>query len=130
MFHGPIADRLALTEILLSPGGEQLSRETAKFCADLLMSMLELKVQTVTEFEIEKALREYKNPRGLPESWIKSYLSREKPQLALDVMRAFDAHFQEKRSIGLKLWILGSLVAAQFAIILMLGQVLLERLGQ
>lgn len=36
MFHGPIRDRLALTRILLAPGGWKLSFETAKFCAELL----------------------------------------------------------------------------------------------
>jgi hypothetical protein len=37
VFHGSLADRIALTKILLSPGGETLSRETAQFCAELLM---------------------------------------------------------------------------------------------
>lgn len=37
MFHGPIRDRIALTEILLSPGGEKLSPEVAQFCAELVM---------------------------------------------------------------------------------------------
>lgn len=37
MFHGPIANRLALTKVLLEPGGEKLSFETAQFCAELLM---------------------------------------------------------------------------------------------
>jgi hypothetical protein len=38
VFHGPIRDRIALTEILLSPGAERLSFETVQFCAELLMS--------------------------------------------------------------------------------------------
>jgi hypothetical protein len=37
VFHGPIRDRIVLTEILLSPGAEKLSFETAQFCAELLM---------------------------------------------------------------------------------------------
>lgn len=37
MFEGPIADRLALTEILLSPGGEKLSAEAAQIIAVLAM---------------------------------------------------------------------------------------------
>jgi hypothetical protein len=38
VFHGPIAYRLALTEVLLSPGGEKLSPECAQWCAELVMS--------------------------------------------------------------------------------------------
>jgi hypothetical protein len=127
VFHGPLADRIALTEILLSPGGEKLSREAARVCA-VLMSMPDPKAQSAIEFEIEKALREYQNPRGLPESWVKSYLSRAKPQLALDVMRAFDAHWQYRRGNGLKLWILSGLVAAQWAVIIALGEFVLQHL--
>ena len=37
VFHGPIRDRLALTQVMLSPGAERLSRETLWFCAELLM---------------------------------------------------------------------------------------------
>jgi hypothetical protein len=37
VFHGSIAYRIALTEVLLSPGGERLTPETAHFCAELLM---------------------------------------------------------------------------------------------
>jgi hypothetical protein len=85
-------------------------------------------VQTPTDFEIQKFLEEYENPRGLPGKWIAGYLSKSKPQLAIDVIRAFDAHWQQKRSTSVKLWILGGLVAAQFALILMLGQVVLEHM--
>lgn len=86
------------------------------------------RVQTPTDFEIDKFLREYENPRGLSEGWIRGYLNRSKPQLAVDVMRAFDAHLTYKRVTNLKLWILGGLVIAQWAMILELGHVLLERL--
>jgi hypothetical protein len=36
VFHGSISDRLALTQVMLSPGAEKLSRETVWFCAELL----------------------------------------------------------------------------------------------
>lgn len=41
----------------------------------------------------------YKNPRKLPEKWIKAYLERDKEMLALDVMRAFDENADLKRRV-------------------------------
>lgn len=37
MFHGPIRERLALTRILLAPGGERLSDEAAQIISVLAM---------------------------------------------------------------------------------------------
>jgi hypothetical protein len=84
------------------------------------------KVQTPTDYEIEKFLAQYDNPRKMPKKWLENYLGRPRPQLAIDVICAFDEHWKAKRATNLKLWILGGLVAAQFALILMLGQVVLE----
>jgi hypothetical protein len=39
VFLGPISDRIAITRILLSPGGEKLSGEFAQICALLLMDL-------------------------------------------------------------------------------------------
>lgn len=96
MFQGSIENRLKLTEILLAPGGEKLSPEAAQICAVLLMP--DPRVETPTEYEIEQFLRQYNNPRGMPEGWIRNYLSKSKPQLAIDVIRAFDAHYQFERN--------------------------------
>jgi hypothetical protein len=89
VFHGPIRDRLALTKILLAPGGERLSPETAQWCAQLLM-----------DSQVEQAKRKYANPRGLPEKWVENYLKRDPAQLALDVMRVYDGHFQQQRAMA------------------------------
>jgi hypothetical protein len=94
VFHGPLRDRLLLTEILLSPGGERLSRECAKLCAVLLMDR-----DPNTDFEIERFLCNYENPRGLSKKWLEGYLSRPKPRLAIDVIRAFDGHYKQQATM-------------------------------
>lgn len=67
--------------------------------------MPDLKVQDPTSYEIEKILRAYDNPRGLPTNWIKNYLDRPKPQLALDVMRAFDENWKLHRRMARYRWV-------------------------
>jgi hypothetical protein len=61
VFEGSTADRIALTEVLLSPGGEKLSVEAAQLIAVLLGHMPD------TEYEVE---REF--PRASPEGIAKS----------------------------------------------------------
>lgn len=125
-FFGSIADRILLTEILLAPRGERLSFECAQICA--VLAMTDPRVQSPTEVEVEKFLSQYDNPRRMPEGWIRGYLGKSKPQLAIDVLRAFDGHYKQARATSIKLWILSAVVAAQFAALLMLGQVVLEQM--
>lgn len=47
--------------------------------------------------ELRKAIEAYDNPRGLPEGWIVGYLTRNRLQLAIDVMRAFDENARVER---------------------------------
>lgn len=58
---------------------------------------------------IEEFLRNYPNPRGLPVNYIKSYLRRDKPQLAIDVLRAYDSHSKINRALRRTILILGVL---------------------
>ena len=85
----------------MSPGGLVLSAEAAQLCA-VLISMPDPRVQNPTEFEIEieKFLRDYENPRGLQKNWLELYLGRPRPQLAIDVIRAFDKNYKLERSNG------------------------------
>ena len=78
-----------------------LSAEAAQLCA-VLISMPDPRVQNPTEFEIEieKFLRDYENPRGLQKNWLELYLGRPRPQLAIDVIRAFDKNYKLERSNG------------------------------
>jgi hypothetical protein len=119
---------IAFSDLRASPGGQTLSHETCAFCALLVITMPDPNVQTPTEFEIEKFLAHYDNPRKLQRSWLLRYLGQPRPQLAIDVIHAFDRHFKLKRATDLKLWILGGLVVAQWAVILELGHLLLERM--
>lgn len=105
--------------------GEWVDRVSG-FVDEVKIKMPDPSVQSPTDYEIEKFLREYDNPRKMPPGWIRGYLTKSKPQLAIDVIRAFDAHFKGSRNISIKLWILSALTAAQFAVILMLGQIVLE----
>jgi hypothetical protein len=68
-------------------------------------------VQNPTDYEIEKFLQEYDNPRGMPEGWIRGYLAKSKPQLAIDVIRAFDGHYDLERSLRRTKLFLGTLNA-------------------
>jgi hypothetical protein len=68
-------------------------------------------LQSATDFEIDKVLRSYSNPRGLPEKWIRGYLERPKPQLALDVMRSFDENWKLHRRVSRYRWITIALTA-------------------
>jgi hypothetical protein len=45
VFHGPIRERLALTKILLAPGGERLSEEFAQICMVLMMDPKEAAIE-------------------------------------------------------------------------------------
>lgn len=92
---------IALTEVRMSEGGAILSVEAAQLCA-VLISMPDPRVQNPTEFEIEieKFLRDYENPRRLPKKWLELYLGRPRPQLAIDVVRAFDKNYTLERSNG------------------------------
>ena len=119
---------LALADVRLAPGGDKLSYPTARFCAELILSMPDPsmpdpQVQTPTEFEIENFLRNYHNPRKMPKRWLVAYLTRPKPQLAIDVLRAFDTHYQleeKMKWLRLKVWILGGALAASWAVLLVL----------
>lgn len=93
-----------------------------------LIAMPDPQVQTPTEFEIEKFLAEYDNPRKLQRAWLLRYLGQPRLQLAIDVIHAFDRHFKLKRATDIKLWILGGIVVAQWAVILEFGHLLLERM--
>jgi hypothetical protein len=99
---------LALTDVRLSPGGDKLSSELAQLFACLLR-MPDPKLQSPTDFEIEKFLREYGNPRGMPEGWIRGHLTKSKPQLAIDVIRAFDKDFDLERRLRRTKLVLGVL---------------------
>jgi hypothetical protein len=68
-------------------------------------------IQSPTDFEVEKFLREYDNPRGLSRTWLNGYLTRPKPQLAIDVIRAFDGHFDLERQLRRTKLFLGTLNA-------------------
>lgn len=83
-------------------------------------------VQTPTEFEIEKFLRDYHNPRKMPKRWLVAYLTRAKPQLAIDVLRVFDAHYSETQNMKLRLWILSGALAATWALLLVLVDKVLQ----
>ena len=124
-FSDVLAFTLALSDVRLSEGGNQLSYPTARFCAELILStpMPDPQVQTPTEFEIENFLRNYHNPRKMPKRWLVAYLTRPKPQLAIDVLRAFDTHYQleeKMKWLRLKVWILGGALAASWAVLLVL----------
>lgn len=57
---------------------------------------------------------DYANPRGLPEAWLKRYLSLDRAQLALDVIKAFDKNFELERANGrlkMTVWIMSLIVS-------------------
>jgi len=57
---------------------------------------------------------DYENPRGLPEAWLKRYLSLDRAQLALDVIKAFDKNFELERSnarLKITVWIMSLVVS-------------------
>jgi hypothetical protein len=51
LFQGSIRERLALTEILLSPGGERLSPESAQICAVLITDVNSSQRKDLREFD-------------------------------------------------------------------------------
>jgi hypothetical protein len=56
----------------------------------------------------------YDNPRKLPETWLKHYLSRDQSRLAVDLLRAFDENFKLQRRVRaqrLLIWFLGLFVS-------------------
>lgn len=57
---------------------------------------------------------DYENPRGLPEAWLKRYLSLDRAQLALDVIKAFDKNYQLERAnarLRITVWIMSLIVS-------------------
>lgn len=71
-------------------------------------------VQSSTDFEIEKFLREYENPRRLPEKWLKNYLGRPRPQLAIDVIRVYDEKTELQRQLArakVTIWVMSLIVS-------------------
>jgi hypothetical protein len=57
---------------------------------------------------------DYQNPRGMPEAWIKRYLSKDRAQLALDVMRAFDENWKLEVRLSrakVTIWIMSLIVS-------------------
>lgn len=68
-------------------------------------------LQSPPDVEIEKFLRDYDNPRKMQQGWIRGYLSKSKPQLAIDMIRAFDGHYSLERSLKRTKLILGTLNA-------------------
>jgi hypothetical protein len=45
---------------------------------------------------VKPTVDRYENPRKMPQRWVDLYLERDRGQLALDVMRAFDANYALK----------------------------------
>jgi hypothetical protein len=81
--------------------------------------------------QMARALKEYKNPRGLPSAWLEAYLSREPAQLAIDLMHAFDENYQLKQRLARvqdKLKLAGIALAAEGAVIGWLATELFSRL--
>lgn len=77
-------------------------------------------------------LPHYENPRGLPPKWIEQYLQRDKSQLALDVMRAFDQSYCLTRKLeqaNTKIWVLMLVVGGQATVIGLLAKVLIPLLA-
>jgi hypothetical protein len=57
---------------------------------------------------------DYENPRGLPEAWLKRYLSLDRAQLALDVIKAFDKNYQLERAnahLRVTVWVMSLIVS-------------------
>lgn len=75
--------------------------------------MPEQKSQTEAQF-IEEFLNHYDNPRKLPVNWVRAYLKREKPELAIDVMRAYDLVHEKLRLARWQVVILCLLVLKEF----------------
>jgi hypothetical protein len=72
--------------------------------------------ETLTKHGVKPAEipADYENPRGLPEAWIKRYLSLDRAQLARDVMRAFDQNWKLERRLAaakLTIWIMSLIVS-------------------
>lgn len=105
---------LAFSDIRLSEDSWKLSHEAASLCAVLILDMPDPNVQSPTDFEIEKFLREYENPRRLPEKWLKNYLGRPRPQLAIDVIRVYDEKTALQRQLSrakVTIWIMSLIVS-------------------
>ena len=57
---------------------------------------------------------DYTNPRGLPEAWLKRYLSLDRAHLALDVIKAFDKNYQLERAnahLRITVWVMSLIVS-------------------
>jgi hypothetical protein len=57
---------------------------------------------------------DYENPRGLPEAWLRRYLSIDRAQLALDVIKAFDKNYQLERAnahLRVTVWVMSLIVS-------------------
>lgn len=114
MFHGPISDRIALTQILLSPGGEKLSRECAQLCAVLLME------RDLTSCYRKGGVREF--DRTSPEGIVKSLSHCH--DVNQKIIRGFDELREETdsrlRRIKLVLGILNGFLATVAALLALL----------
>jgi len=65
--------------------------------------------------EIEKQMRAYlenENPRKMPARWVASYLTKNRAQLAVDVMRGFDKTSKLEQTLRLDRWWIRLLTAA------------------
>jgi hypothetical protein len=81
-------------------------------------------IQSPTDFEIEKFLANYSNPRGLSKKWLEGYLNRSKPLLAIDVIRAFDIDHQQQRTINrikMAIYLFGAANAFLLCVVSVLG---------
>lgn len=91
------------------PGGSKLSWEMTRllvlvaFDGYELFPVREPGLQTETEF-LKEFLQKYDNPRKLPGKWIEAYLRREKPQLAIDLLRAFDQTHRMEQKLRVARW--------------------------
>lgn len=94
---------IALTDARMSPGAEKG-----------LISVPDPQVQTPTEFEIEKFLADYDNPRKMSKKWLEKYLNRPRPQLAIDVILAFDEKWKLQRQLArakVTIWVMSLVVS-------------------
>lgn len=130
MFHGSLADRIALTEILLSPGGEKLSREAAQICAVLILAMPDPEIQTPSEFQFYRqqagvrAQREF-DRESLP--GLRKSLSKAHDNLAKQVginTRLYSELSQAKKALGWQTIWIRVLVGAMATAFTLLGWIM------
>jgi hypothetical protein len=122
-FSDVLAFTIALSDVRLSEGGDQLSYPTARFCAELILSIPMRDPHLESAIELAKRLGTYNKADRSAQ-----YRDASLPALLRSHNKQWAAFREQRDALKLKLWIMGGALVASWGVLLVLFEKVLGKL--